>query len=121
MGKIIYYTSIIIILSLFVFILNSGDIAKKPWNREDDFEFYAESLHKNLKSENWIEAKKDLISLKKAWKKTVKRIQYSVEKDEINAINVNLARLTGYIENKDKSAGLAEIHEIQEHWHNLNN
>lgn len=120
MQKFIYYFIISFLLASFVFILNSGDIAKKPWYRDDNFVLYATNLQKNIQGEDFKKAEENLDKLKKSWQKIVNRIQYSVEKDEINAINVNLARLTAYIKTGDKNQALAEMEEMWEHWHNLN-
>ncbi|SHG66788.1 protein of unknown function [Thermosyntropha lipolytica DSM 11003] len=120
MSKILYYTVISLWLLIFVFILNSGDIAKKPWSHDDDFVLYATMLQKDITREDFRKASHDLEQLKKAWSKIVSRIQYSVEKEEINAIYVNLARLTAHIKNEDKKQALVEIEEMWNHWHHLN-
>ena len=48
------------------------------------------------------------------------RIQYSVEKDEINAINLNLARIKAYIALREGDEAYVELIEAMEHWENLN-
>lgn len=120
MRKILYYSAISLLLLTFVFILNSGDIAKKPWEKDDNFVLYAARLQKDVAIKDFQRAEADLKQLKKAWSKIVKRIQYSVEKDEINSIYVNLARLTAHIENRDQKSARVEIEEMWNHWHHLN-
>ena len=44
----------------------------------------------------------------------------SVEKNEINAIDVNLARLKSCVTSRDNTQALLELNEAREHWHDLN-
>lgn len=120
MQKILYYAATFSLLLIFVFILNSGDTAKKPWGTDDDFVLYAARLQKDMEKGDFKKAKSDLNQLQKAWQQIVARIQYSVEKDEINAIYVNLARIKAHIKNKDPEPALVEIEEMWNHWHHLN-
>lgn len=111
----------IFLLIGFVLIMNGGDYLKKPRTSEDNFVLYANLLKEDLKQLNQEASAKNLEKLSTAWKKIIPRIQYSVEKDEINAINVNIARLQGYISIQNYNLAIIELYEIEEHWHNLNN
>lgn len=121
MQKIIYYSITVMVLISFTFVMNSGDYLRKPFSKEDNVSLYINNLEKNIIQEDWEEANNDYKNLKKAWEKVVVRIQFSVEKDEINFIEVNLARLGGYLKTKDKDEAIAELYEMEEHWNNLNN
>ena len=121
MSKAIYYAITVIILISFAFLMNSGDYLRKPFTNQDDVAACINNLEKNIMEENWEEANQNYTDLKKAWEKIVVRIQFSVEKDEINFIDVNLARLGGYLKTKGKKEALAELYEMEEHWNNLNN
>ncbi|HHV71104.1 MAG TPA: DUF4363 family protein [Clostridia bacterium] len=119
MRKIIFYTVPILILSFFIFIMNSGGYYKRPRGEIDNVPKYIEAVKKDLLEEEWDGALKNAEKLELAWDKVVQRIQFSVEREEINAINAGLARLLGFIEGRDKGGALAEINEIGEHWRDL--
>ncbi len=114
MKKIIYYICIVTVLIFFALLMNSGSYFKKPM--ADNFD----TLNKDLKSENWDKAENTFKELSYSWQETIPRIQFSVEKDEINAINVNISRMEAYIHSRDKNEALAELSEAVEHWNNIN-
>ena len=51
--------------------------------------------------------------------KGYKGIQFSSERDEINAFTMNVARLRGAIRAQDKAISLSELSEAFEHWKQL--
>lgn len=120
MKSVGYYAVIVVLFAVFVFIMNGGDLLKKPLGTQDDFVVYMDEVRENIAAGEWEQAISNNDNLNQAWKKIVPRIQFSVEKDEINAINVSLARLKGSIANRDKKPALVELYEIREHWDNLN-
>ena len=115
-----YYTFVVLLFAVFIFIMNSGDLFKKPLGSGDDFMLYMNQVEENISVNEWQTASINYDKLHRAWKKIVPRIQYSVEKDEINAIDVNLARLKICISSQDKTLALLELNEAREHWHDLN-
>lgn len=121
MHKALYYSAIVLILTIFIFIMNAGDYMKSPRGQSDDVAEYIDLLREDIINEEWSEAEENSKKLHIAWKKVVPRIQFSVEKDEINAINVNLSRLTAYVAAREDEEALAELYEAREHWNNLNN
>lgn len=121
MQKTIYYLVSIIILGSFVLITNSGDFLRKPTSDNNDVSLHIKNLEKDILDENWDEANDNYNKLKKAWEEVVVKIQFSVEKDEINYINLNLARLEAYLKLEEEDEALAELYEMKEHWNNLNN
>jgi hypothetical protein len=115
-----YYAVIILLFAAFIFVMNGGDLFKKPLGTQDDFVFYADQVRENIAADEWEQVVSNNDKLNRAWQKIVPRIQFSVEKDEINAINVGLARLKGTIAGRDPQASIVELYEIREHWDNLN-
>jgi hypothetical protein len=97
----------------------SGSFLKKPWVKEEDFALYLERMIENIKGGSWEEASINLKKLKTAWKKVLPRLQFSIERDEAIEIDVNLARLQGFLSGKDRPAALAELYEVYERWNNL--
>ncbi len=120
MKRLKYYAFMVVLFALFIFIMNGGDLFKKPLGSGDDFMLYMNQLENNICTKEWQTASINYENLHRAWKKIVPRIQYSVEKDEINAIDVNLARLKICINSQDKTLALLELNEAREHWHDLN-
>lgn len=106
-------------LALFVGIMLSGSLLKKPFCRTDDVERVIEKLNKSVREEVWEEAAIAAEELDLAWRKVVKRIQFSEERDEINFLTSNIARLQGAVATKDKSNALMELMDAYSHWENL--
>jgi hypothetical protein len=120
MKRLKYYAFVVLLFAVFILIMNGGDLFKKPLGSGDNFMLYMNRLEDNISTNEWQTASVNYNNLHQAWKKIVPRIQYSVEKDEINAIDVNLARLKICITSRDKTLALIELNEAREHWHDLN-
>ncbi|WP_246615543.1 DUF4363 family protein [Clostridium thailandense] len=119
MKKIIAYSIPAIILGFFILIMTTGQFLKKPMREGEDVVKYISIIQEDVKAENWNYAEQDRQKLMIAWGKIVPRIQFSVERDEIYNININLARLGGIIMGKDQAGALAELGEIYENWREL--
>ncbi len=115
MKKLLYYFLVAGILIIFICLMNSGNFFARSMS--DSFM----TLRQDLQVEDWEQSAKSYHSLNLAWQKVVPRIQFSVEKGEINAINVNMSRIGAYITLRDKNGASVELNEAMEHWHNLNN
>ncbi|MCY6960298.1 DUF4363 family protein [Clostridium brassicae] len=109
----------IITIIIFIGVMTSGGFLKKSFNDKDNVINYIDIIKQDITNENWNQAGKDLEYLKNAWNIVGKRVQFSVERNEMIMINTNIARLEGAIWAKDKSEGLIEISEIIEHWRDL--
>jgi hypothetical protein len=106
-------------LALFVCIMISGSLLKKPFGRNDDVAQTIEKLMKDVSDELWDEAVVEVDELDRAWRKVIKRIQFSEERDEINFLTSNIARLHGAVSAKDKSDALMELSDAYNHWNEL--
>ncbi|HHU48722.1 MAG: DUF4363 family protein [Caldicoprobacterales bacterium] len=106
-------------LVLFITIMLSGNYLKQPLGTEDNVPEAIEGIIKNVMQDNWGEVETETENLEAAWKKVVGRIQFSLERDEINYFTTNLARLQGAILARDKSSALIELKEAYNHWENL--
>lgn len=119
MTKTIYYCVALLVIACSVFIMTGGEIMKKSWYEADNVVGYADHLDTALKQQDWPQAQLEHAALSRAWKHVMPRIQFSVEKDEMNAINTNLARIQAYILCQDQTGALAETSELRDHWINL--
>ncbi|MDF2592539.1 MAG: hypothetical protein K0S75_2005 [Clostridia bacterium] len=108
-------------LIFFVLIMISGNYLKMPMGKNDNIPEIIEVLIHNLDEEKWEEANRNTEVLSKAWSNIIERVQFSSERDEINAFSMNVARLRGGIAAKDKANSLSELYEAYEHWKELGN
>jgi hypothetical protein len=97
----------------------SDNFLKKPMGTDDNMPEYIQSIMQDISGDKWNEASNKTEQLSKAWKKVVKRIQFSAEKDEMDALSTSIARLRGAIEAKDKPGAFMELNEIYQHWEDV--
>ncbi|GIM30453.1 hypothetical protein CPJCM30710_31190 [Clostridium polyendosporum] len=119
MRKFLVITIPIVTLTLFILIMLSGNILKHSFGKDDNIPASIELIMQDIKAEKWEEARKQTEQLSKSWNKIVNRVQFSSERDEINAFSANIARLRGAIMAKDKSGAYMELNEAYEHWNDL--
>lgn len=106
-------------LVLFILIMLSGDILKQPLVGGDNVPQSIETVVYAISHENWEAADEATENLNRVWDKVVTRVQFSAERNEIDDLTINIARLRGSIQAKDKASGLMELSEAYEHWENL--
>ncbi|MDP4126969.1 MAG: DUF4363 family protein [Bacillota bacterium] len=121
MRKFLVIAIPIVTLVLFVIVMLSGEILKQPLGNDDNVLKSIETIIQDVDHENWEAAYQDTDNLKKVWNKVINRVQFSSERDEINALSMNIARVRGAIQAKDKSIVLTELNEASEHWRELGN
>ena len=109
----------IFILIIFICIMHSGHILKKPIGKNDDIIQSINDMIEMVNDDSWDEADSKLKDLNKAWDKVLKRAQFASERDEINSFSTCIARLRGAVMAKDKSAALMELYEADNHWREL--
>lgn len=119
MRKFLVITIPIVTLAIFILIMLSGGILKKPISNDDSVPDSIHQIIYEVESENWKDAEIKTDQLSALWKKIVRRVQFSSERDEINAFSSNIARLRGTIHARDKSGSFAELYEAYEHWDQL--
>lgn len=108
-------------LVVFILVMQSGAYFKYSIGKDDNVVALVQLLINNVNDENWKDASVNIDKLSKAWDKVVGRVQYSAERDEINAFSMNVARLRGAIIAKNKANALSELYEAYEHWRELGN
>ncbi|MGY0374135.1 DUF4363 family protein [Clostridium sp. JNZ J1-5] len=119
MKKFFPYLIPITAIAIFIVVMFSGKYLKKPRNPSEDVLGFVQMAMNHTKAEDWSKVKEDITHIDKAWKKVVPRIQFSVERDEIYRIGVNIARLKGGSTAQDKSSVLMELNELLENWDEL--
>ncbi|KJR44744.1 hypothetical protein UF75_4858 [Desulfosporosinus sp. I2] len=119
MRKFLVIAIPIVTLVFFVLVMLSGDILKQSLGRDDNIPQSIETIIQDVSHDDWEAATKNTDNLNKVWDKVITRVQFSSERDEINAFTMNIARLRGGIQAKDKPIALAELSEAYEHWKQL--
>lgn len=119
MRKFMVITIPIVALSFFILIMVSDSYLKGSLGKDDNIPQAIEGIIDDISNERWEEAKRNTEEIEGLWRKIVKRVQFSAERDEINAFSFNIARLHGAIMAKDKAGALVELREAYEHWEEL--
>ncbi|MFC5733237.1 MULTISPECIES: DUF4363 family protein [Bacillaceae] len=118
---ILYKLIPVVILLFFIAIMQSGIILKQPFSKEEDILFYIEAIESNIVSEQWDIASAELKNLEEAYSKVQKRIQYSVERDELDSFTTCIKKTEGYIQAHGQGGALAELSEARNLWEGLGN
>lgn len=121
MKKIIYYLLPVVLLAIFVTIMLSGSYLKQPRGEADNVPGKLAIVKEDVRKADWESAQRELEGLEAAWRKVVPRIQFAMERDEINHLGINLARARAAITAGDKAGALMELEEAATHWRNLGN
>lgn len=119
MRKFLIYAIPVTLLAVFILIMQSGKILKKPISGNDNIPESINDMIEAVSNDSWEDADKKLESLTKAWDKVLTRVQFSSERDEINKISTCIARLKGAVRSKDKTNALMELNETYIHWEDL--
>ncbi|WP_256860507.1 DUF4363 family protein [Paraliobacillus ryukyuensis] len=119
MKKFFLYFIPLCTLALFIFVMNSGSLLKQPLSKEDQLYKSIYQIETNVKEKDWKKANKNINYAETAWKKIVRRIQFSVEKEYIIDLNGTLSRIKGGIAARDDKAIMEEVYYFYELWHNL--
>lgn len=119
MKKIKGYIIPILTILLFVAVMTTGGLLKKPFRHNDDVVTNIEIMRKDINEEKWDKARRDLENIKTSWEIVKKRVQFSVERDEMILIDTNISRIEGALPVQDKSFISIELSEMKNHWDEL--
>lgn len=119
MRKFLVVSIPIVTLVFFILIMLSGNYLKRPLGNDDNVPKSIQIVIQDVNNGNWKEAYENTEKLSSAWKKVIKRVQFSSERDEINALSSSIARLKGAISAQDKSSSLIELNAAYEHYNGL--
>lgn len=99
----------------------SGSYLKQARGENDNFPDNLTLVKENVRKADWESARHHLEDTEKAWEEVLPRIQFSMERGEINNLTVSLARARAAIMAQDKPGALMELEEAASHWHRLGN
>ncbi len=109
----------IVSLIIFVLIMQSGRLLKESFSLDDDVKMIINTLKEEIDYEKWDEINQTVNDLDKAWKIVASRLQFSVEREQINDLSKNIARLKGAAKANDKANSLIELYEVENTWENI--
>jgi hypothetical protein len=121
MRKFLIVSIPIFTIVIFIAIMLSGNYLKRSVGKEDDFTRLIKIVTEDINNERWEQAEEHTVELHRVYKKIINRIQFSSERDEINAINVSLARVEGAILSRNIALAIDGLFEAYEHWDQLGN
>ncbi|HHW13056.1 MAG TPA: DUF4363 family protein [Firmicutes bacterium] len=107
-----------VILAIFILFMNSGTFFKK-YGLTEPVPFYFQRIEQMITRGEWQEAAANLNRLESAWRRAVRLLQFSEERDEINNFQHSLARLKGYVAAEETGGALAALYELEETWADL--
>lgn len=120
-NKLVAYVPPLVILLLFVLIMNGSYIyvAWAPGAARVQRQIIV--TEQAVTHEQWEAAAQGCEELRTGWRQALFCLQFSAEKDQLESIEITLARLRAFIASRDQTLALAEITELNEHWDHLNN
>lgn len=119
MKKVMIITCTCILLGIFILIMNSGGLLKQSFMDGDDVETLLQNLNEDIVEGDWKKGQEDIEKLKDAWDMVSKRVQFSVERNNLMGIKLSIARLKGSIRGKNKEQCLIGYEELISYWNNL--
>lgn len=111
----------IVTILVFIVVMLSGNYLKKTKVVNSSFVELVQLVEQDVNNDKWEEAKSHAEELQEVWDKLINRTQFSSERDEINELNVSLARLQGAIVANNKALAMDGLYEAYEHWDQLGN
>ncbi|MBB6448285.1 hypothetical protein HNR44_000234 [Geomicrobium halophilum] len=119
MKKFLLFSVPSLFLILSVVLMTGGSWIKEPMGAHDDLFSYVQNIEHFIEEENWEEASEEHQNAQQAWDTISKRIQYSVEREDMLAISETLSRIEGGIKEEDTSSISPELYYFYELWSEL--
>ncbi|PKM49748.1 MAG: hypothetical protein CVV02_14870 [Firmicutes bacterium HGW-Firmicutes-7] len=119
MKKILEIIVISFILLVFVLIMTTGGIVKKPLNNREDVVAFILAISENVDQEQWEDASYNMNNLDEAWDKIRFRIQFSIEGARIYEFEGLLSRLKGAIKAKSHVNTIIQLEALLGEWNRL--
>ncbi|MDV2686050.1 DUF4363 family protein [Alkalihalophilus lindianensis] len=115
---LLYLIPSLFVLASFLMMIGGGWL-KGPFGDDDDLLSYVEKIEIYVKSEKWEEAQQEQWKAENAWERISKRVQYSVERDDMMAIAEALHRIKGGIEVQDATTVFPDIYYFYGIWNDF--
>ncbi len=115
----LFYLLPILVLIFFALIMNSTSFFQKSFRNDDHFSTYVVELEEMIQIQDWEAAQSSLSKMHTAWKQISPRLQLAAEKDKLEELDENLARLSALVSCQDQSSALSELYAAANNWRNI--
>lgn len=119
MSKFIAYLIPALVLTLFAAVLLSPQFLKEPLGPNDDVAAQITTLENDISREDWTHAQADLKTLDNTWQRIVPRIQFGLDRENIDKIDTGIAQLRGAIAARDKGEALVSLNAVKKFWQDI--
>ncbi|ADG81304.1 hypothetical protein Tfer_2819 [Thermincola ferriacetica] len=82
-------------------------------NTTDDLMAHIQVMEKHLRARNWQQAEQGFSKLKSSWDRTSSNWAVFIDHQELDSINMSMARLKNYMDTREKPELLAELGELK--------
>ncbi len=106
----------ILLILVFIFVMNMAFFIR-PFIKSVPAEI--NKIESNIVNKNWNQAETELNDLKEDVNNKFKWMQFSIERDEMDQMLLDLTTLSGNIKIKDTSNAINSLYEIKYNWDNL--
>lgn len=113
-NRIWIYGGITLMLLIFLAVMTSGVILKKPLTGQDDVMGQVNKIKSDISSGHWDRATTDTAKLDKAWKSVRTRVLFSSEKDDIKKVDEHVETLKADVETRDKSSAFRQLNLLKD-------
>ncbi len=105
-----------LVLLFFVLVMNGEKLYGFFIPFEQSFSSHALRLENDLQSQSWEAAAEDLRQLRASWQKARRHLQLAVERNKIEELDENMARLEALIRMREAPGALAELLAAENNW-----
>lgn len=105
-----FYGALVLFGALLVFALFANNYLK---NTTDSLTAHTAKLEQHVQAKKWPEAAGSYNQLKTAWEKTNSRWAMLIDHQELDNINISMARLKQFMDTKQPAQALAELGELK--------
>jgi hypothetical protein len=114
----LYIVIPVLLLSLSIFVMTSGYWWKNTEQSKEILNLVKE-IESNISKEEWKIANEKITKVGKKWEKSIRIIQFGVERDRIFEIDESLAKMKGGILTKNKEGVMQEVYVFYRIWDDL--
>ncbi|SDH03020.1 protein of unknown function [Alteribacillus persepolensis] len=120
MKKFLLYAIPTLFIAVSCLVMTGGSWLKEPLHgNQDDVMKHLQTIEYAIQKEDWQQASKSLDQANRALDTVTKRIQFSVERDDLISMHHALAKIHGSIKTKDSQAVSSELYYLYDVWESL--
>jgi hypothetical protein len=117
--KAIIITIMILFFAISIVVMESGEYIKGMKLDGESIPELLDEAEENINSRNYSAALSNINQIDKYFRKILKFIQFSVERDESNSFAHNLAHLKGHLLSEDYAESLSQVTLLKSYWEHL--